>query len=32
MPSEDLIEIRDLSFSYNARAILKGVNMTMQRG
>jgi phospholipid/cholesterol/gamma-HCH transport system ATP-binding protein len=32
MPSENLIEIRDLSFSYNARAILKGINMTMQRG
>jgi len=32
MPPETLIEIKDLSFSYGSRSILKGVNMTMSRG
>ncbi len=32
MSSETLIEIRDLKFSYGARAILKGIDMTMERG
>ncbi|MDE2388243.1 MAG: ATP-binding cassette domain-containing protein, partial [Betaproteobacteria bacterium] len=32
MTSEHLIEIRGLSFSYDTRAILKGIDMTMQRG
>ena len=32
MPSETLIEAKSLSFSYDTRPILKGVDMTMQRG
>ncbi|MDP1558218.1 MAG: ABC transporter ATP-binding protein [Nitrosomonas sp.] len=32
MNSEALIEISDLNFSYGARPILKGINMTMHRG
>lgn len=32
MTSENLIEISGLNFSYDTRAILKGVDMTMQRG
>ena len=32
MTSEHLIEISGLSFSYDTRAILKGIDMTMQRG
>jgi phospholipid/cholesterol/gamma-HCH transport system ATP-binding protein len=32
MTSENLIEISGLNFSYDTRAILKGINMTMQRG
>lgn len=32
MTSDTLIEIKDLSFSYNANPILKGINMTMPRG
>lgn len=30
--TETLIEVNDLNFSYDTRAILKGVNMTMPRG
>ena len=32
MNSDTLIEIRDLSFSYDSHPILKGINMTMPRG
>ena len=32
MKSENLVEIKDLNFSYGDRAILKGINMTMHRG
>jgi len=32
MTSETLVEISDLNFSYDARPILKGINMTMKRG
>ncbi len=32
MPSDNLVEISDLNFSYDARPILKGINMTMPRG
>ncbi len=32
MSTETLIEINDLHFAYGSRAILKGVNMSMQRG
>ena len=32
MASENLIEIKNLNFAYDTRAILKGINMTMQRG
>lgn len=32
MTSEALVEISDLNFSYDARPILKGINMTMRRG
>ena len=32
MTAETLIEINDLNFSYDERAILKGINMTMRRG
>ena len=32
MTSETLVEISDLNFSYDNRAILKGINMTMPRG
>ncbi|MDH5480737.1 MAG: ABC transporter ATP-binding protein [Nitrosomonas sp.] len=32
MSSDNLIEIRDLNFSYDTRAIIKGINMTMPRG
>jgi phospholipid/cholesterol/gamma-HCH transport system ATP-binding protein len=30
--SENLIEIRDLSFSYGGRMVLKGINLTARRG
>ena len=30
--TETLIEVNDLNFSYDTRAILKGINMTMPRG
>ncbi len=30
--SENLVEIRDLTFSYDKRPILKGINMSMPRG
>ncbi|SFW31261.1 ABC transporter ATP-binding protein [Nitrosovibrio sp. Nv17] len=32
MPSETLIEIKNLNFSYGERALLKGIDMTMARG
>lgn len=32
MKPETLVEIHDLNFSYDTRAILKGIYMTMQRG
>ncbi len=32
MTPEALVEIKDLNFSYNTRAILKGINMTLPRG
>lgn len=32
MTNENLVEISNLNFSYDSRAILKGVNMTMKRG
>ncbi|SEM78377.1 phospholipid/cholesterol/gamma-HCH transport system ATP-binding protein [Nitrosomonas marina] len=32
MTAETLVEISDLNFSYDTRAILNGVNMTMKRG
>lgn len=32
MTSDTLVEISDLNFSYDARPILKGINMTMKRG
>lgn len=32
MTTENLVEINDLNFSYDSRAILKGINMTMKRG
>ena len=32
MSSETLVEITDLNFSYNTRAILKGINLAIQKG
>ncbi len=32
MPTDNLIEIRDVSFGYRDRPVLKGINLTMQRG
>ncbi|MBS4096637.1 MAG: ABC transporter ATP-binding protein [Sulfuricella sp.] len=32
MSSENLVEIRNLTFSYDKRPILKGINMSMPRG
>lgn len=32
MTSETLVEIKDLNFAYDARAILNGIDMTMKRG
>jgi len=32
MTTNSLVEIKDLNFSYDERAILKGINMTMPRG
>ncbi len=32
MPAENLVEISDLSFAYNKRPILKGINMKIPRG
>jgi len=32
MTNENLVEIKDLNFSYDKRPILKGINMTMPRG
>lgn len=32
MTPDTLVEINDLNFSYDARPILKGINMTMKRG
>ncbi|MDO9449398.1 MAG: ATP-binding cassette domain-containing protein, partial [Rugosibacter sp.] len=32
MSEEPLVEIRDLSFSYDTRAILSGINITIPRG
>ena len=32
MPPEALIEVNDLNFSYDTRAILQGIDMTMPRG
>lgn len=32
MPSANLVELRDLNFSYDKRPILKGINMSMPRG
>ena len=32
MSSEALVEITDLAFSYGARAVLRGVNLTIPRG
>ena len=32
MTTNPLVEIKDLNFSYDERAILKGINMTMPRG
>ena len=32
LPSSALVEISDLHFAYDKRAILKGINMTLQRG
>lgn len=32
MKSENLVEINNLNFAYDTRAILKGINMTMPRG
>lgn len=32
MTTKALVEIKDLNFSYDERAILKGINMTMPRG
>lgn len=32
MTSDNLIEVSDLNFSYDTRAILKGIDMTMRRG
>ena len=32
MPSSALVEISDLHFAYDKRAILKGINMTLQKG
>ena len=29
---ENLVEIRDVSFSYDQRSVLKGINMTVPRG
>jgi len=31
-PSQALVEIRDVNFSYDRRPILKGINMTLPRG
>ncbi len=31
-PSQALVEIRDVNFSYDSRAILKGINMTLPKG
>lgn len=30
--SDNLIEIRDLSFAYGDRLVLKGINLTARRG
>ena len=32
MPSEALVEIRDVNFSYDSRSILKGINMAFPKG
>lgn len=32
MASENLIEIRDVNFTYDVRPVLKGINMTIPRG
>lgn len=32
VPTDNLIEIRDVSFAYRERPILKGINLTMPRG
>ena len=32
MPSETLVEVRDVSFSYGNRSILKGINLTLPKG
>ena len=32
MPSETLVEVRDVSFSYGKRHILKGINLTLPKG
>ena len=31
-PVENLVEVRDVSFSYDVRPVLKGINMTVPRG
>ena len=32
MPSENLVEIRDLNFTYDVRPVLQGINMDIPRG
>ncbi len=32
MPDTPLVEIRDLNFAYNSRAVLSGINITIPRG
>ena len=32
MPSDTLVEVRDVSFSYGKRHILKGINLTLPKG
>ena len=32
MPADNLVEIRDLNFTYNVRPVLQGINMDIPRG
>jgi phospholipid/cholesterol/gamma-HCH transport system ATP-binding protein len=32
VPADPLVQIRDLNFAYDSRAVLSGINMTIPRG